>query len=366
MTQKSYPWPGVAAASGVDAGRYTAPEWWGEWATEQLSSGVIVTTPLLRPLAAWNNIGVYYGVDNKLAVTSPANNQITIATGAWQNDGQFGYNDTKLSAIAVTSPAANPRIDRVVIRKNYTSNTYTPTNAAALTVPPYTARITVVSGAEAVGPVAPTLIQDTARNPAGAFGTDGTWDIPLAQYEISVGGVISGLTDEREWVDAETKTLWIPPNGGYNDTDNTDIERGSTGQVAVGTDGGGEWGYFLIVTKAGRVWGDFIIPEDFLDDMTIMPVLRFQTGAGAYEFIHTADYGSCGQAAATHTDSIDDAENPGTNYLNQCWASNQLTLTSPATGDIVTLTYQRDNTGDAFNADFAVVGWVVEYLGWRR
>lgn len=366
MTQKSYPWPGVAPGSGDDAGRYTAPEWWGEWATEQLTSGVIVTSPLLRVDSTFTNVGVHYAVGNRLAVTSPGNNQITVATGAWTNDGQFGYNDTAISAIAITSPAANPRIDRVVVRKNYTGNTYTPTNAASETVGPYTARITIISGSEAGSPVAPSLIQDTARNASGAFGVDGTWDIPLAQYQISTGGVISNLTDEREWVDAETKSLWIPPNGGYNDTDGTDIERGSTGAAAVGGVAGGDRGYFLVNNKASRVWGDFYVPNDFLDDMTVQPVLVFLAGSGVYDFIHEADYGSCGQAINTHTDSIDDQENPGTTNENTCWSSNQLTLSTPVVGDIVTLTYQRDNASDAFDSDFALKGWIVEYLGWRR
>lgn len=354
MTEYALPMPGTSIG---DAGPYAvggsgAPGWWDKWGVEARAGGRLVQT-------ARAGIGVFYAVDDQLECTIAADTiSIDVDAGAAFVDGAFYWNDT--DPVNVPIPAAgagDDRIDLVVVRKNFQSLvTYTP-GGGAPTVEPRTARITVIRGVEAGAPVAPTVTQDTTRTTY--------WDIPLCSIQVDDAGALTNLTDLREYVDAETKSFWVTPNGGYNDTDNTDIERGSTGQTAIGTDGGGEWGYFLIVSKAGRVWGDFYVPQDFIGSMTVMPVLRFQTGAGTYEFIHIADYGSCGQAQNTHTDSIDDVESPGTNFVNQCWSSNQLTLTTPVIGDIVTLTYQRDNAADAYDADFAVVGWIIEYLGWK-
>jgi hypothetical protein len=313
MTEYSLPFPGTTIG---DAGPYAVGGaavigWWDKAALADRAGGRLTQTTLA-------DIGVYYSVDDQLECTVSADTtSIDVDTGASLVDGTLHYNDTDPVNVPIPVAAAGlDRIDLVVVRKNYDAiTTYTP-GGGAPTVGPRECRITVIRGVENAGsPVAPTVTQDTTRATY--------WDIPLCTIQVDDVNALTDLTDLREYVDAETKTFWVSPNGGYNDTDNTDIERGSTGQTAIGTDAGGEWGYFLIVSKAGRVWGDFYIPNDFLKDMTIMPVLRFETGSGTYEFIHTADYGSCGQAQNTHTDSIDDVENPGTNFLNQCLSSKQ-------------------------------------------
>jgi len=363
MTQKSYPWPGVSPASGADAGRYTAPEWWGEWAAEQLSSGIVVTSPLLRTDPTFTNIGVHYSVANRLAVTSPANNQITIATGAWKNDGQFGYNDTALAAIAITSPAANPRIDRVVIRKNFTGNTYTPTNAAALTVPPYTARITVISGAEAGAPVAPSLVQDTARNPAGAFGTDGTWDIPLAQYEISVGGVISSLTDEREWIDAQQIDCFVPALVGRNSTDGTDIALDAN-QAAAGA-------LHTIPLPDNKVsWADgsFIVPANFFSDLTVKTVVWKAAAASTTQVYANTSimHGACGEVYNAHNPVTVIGQHAMVDTDRNC--IDELSLPDATVGDLANIQFGRNATNvlDTVGATVYVLGFVYSYLGWKR
>ena len=360
MTQKSYPWPGVAPGSGADAGRYTAPEWWGEWATEQLTSGVIVTSPLLRPSAVFTNVGVHYAVANQLAVTSPANNQVTIATGAWTNDGQFGYNDTALSAIAVTSPAANPRIDRVIIRKNYTGNTYTPTNAAALTVPPYTARVTVVSGAEAVGPTAPALIQDTARNPAGAFGTDGTWDIPLAQYEISVGGVISSLTDEREWVDMEIKSVLVVADYGRNVTDGAYLD-GYVGGV------GSAFGLDFVDAKNCQAYGHWVIPPDYISTLTSTALYHPPLTGGDMVCQNWIYRGVCGGSPAADSNTSAQQTIAVAQFVYECLLETAEPANTAIGDFLVLLANRRGDLGaDTVANSVEFVGWEINYLGWKR
>jgi len=200
-TQFSFPQAGLQPADGIDCGAYTANEYKAMYIAYMRSGGMIRTGAALPGLPAtplYPNVGVFYVCPDRLAVTSSGAAVISIATGAYICDGAFGYNDTAIVDTAVTLPAANPRIDRVVIRQNYTAADYTSVNVPALVVPANTARLCVISGAEAGAPVPLALTQDQDRLTY--------WDIPLFQYQIAnATGVISGLTDEREWVDAETK-----------------------------------------------------------------------------------------------------------------------------------------------------------------
>lgn len=358
MTQKSLYWPGVAPGSGADAGRYTAAEFWSTLASIGRTSGVIITSPLLRTVTAWTNIGVFYGVGNRLAVTSSGNNKITVATGSWMADGQPGYNDTEITDIAITSPAANPRIDRVIVRKNYTGNIYTPTNAASETVGPYTARITIISGAEAGSPVAPSLVQDTARNPAGVFGTAGTWDIPLAQYQISTGGVISDLTDEREWVDAALKRVIVPVLAGWNSTDGTGIAIATenlTISPAINLpDNKLAWGY-----------GRWVIPPDFIDTMTVNAAFIPLASGNLRE---SANYslGACGEALNTHTGSLAATTESVNSAVINCVG--EMSIANATPGDFLSLIFTRvgNDALDTIGADSRLMGWIVEYMGWKQ
>ena len=202
--QKSYPWGYLLGPDSLVG--YTAKEWAAIYAALARAGGMIVDSGI-RTLASVANIGVFYSVANRLAVTSTGSNDILVDTGAALVGGTFFRNPTAFgTANNIVSPAANPRIDRVVVRTNYSAAAYAPTNDATgdFAVPAYTSRITIISGAEAAGPVAPSLTQDTARATY--------WDIPLYQYQISTLGVITALTDEREW--ADEGPLWQYRQGG--------------------------------------------------------------------------------------------------------------------------------------------------------
>lgn len=83
------------------------------------------------------------------------------------------YANSAAVNVAIPTPAAATRIDRIVLRASY----------AAQTV-----RITRIAGVEGSG-VAPNMTQS-----AGV-----TWDIPLATVSITTGGVVT-VTDAREWL----------------------------------------------------------------------------------------------------------------------------------------------------------------------
>jgi hypothetical protein len=103
---------------------------------------------------------------NLLAVTG-ATSPVSVNTGwAWVN-GKL-YKNTAAVTVAVPTPAVSTRIDRIVLRANYTAKTVT---------------IQRLAGVE--GGAAPALTQ-----------TDGTtWEYSLAQASITTGGVIT-LTAE--------------------------------------------------------------------------------------------------------------------------------------------------------------------------
>jgi hypothetical protein len=113
--------------------------------------------------------GIYRGVMNELAVSGAAS-PVSVNSGAATVAGFYYKNDAAVN-VAVATPAANTRIDRVVLRAVYGVTR--------------TVRITLITGVEGLG-TPPALTQSDGA----------TWDIPLAQVSITTGGVIT-VTDER-------------------------------------------------------------------------------------------------------------------------------------------------------------------------
>jgi len=111
------------------------------------------------------------GVLNELAV-SGTTSPISIASGvAWVFGGW--YQNDAATTQAVSTPATNPRIDRMILRFDSTAQTI---------------RLALLAGTPAVSPTAPTLTQ-----------TASTFEVSLAQVRITTGGVIT-VTDERGFV----------------------------------------------------------------------------------------------------------------------------------------------------------------------
>jgi len=73
---------------------------------------------------------------------------------------------------------ANPRVDRIVLRLDPVANTVT---------------LTRLPGTAAASPSAPALTQIN----------DGVWDLPLWRFTVpaSSGSPLTGLVDERQWID---------------------------------------------------------------------------------------------------------------------------------------------------------------------
>ncbi len=157
MAETSRPWSGTVTG---DAGPYSDDQWTDVWKT------------LLGPDVATD--GVFWDQLNELVLGGLAATPISIGTGRALVDGSWYQTDAALS-FAIGSPAVNPRIDRIVLRKDWALQTI---------------RAAVITGAEAAPPVPPAITQ-----------IDGTtWDLPLWQIHITTGGVITIYADEREWI----------------------------------------------------------------------------------------------------------------------------------------------------------------------
>lgn len=157
MAELSRPWSGIVTG---DAGPYSDDQWTDVWKT--LTAHVVASQ------------GVFIDQLNDLNLSGLAATPITIETGRALVDGSWYESNTSVS-VAVPTPGANPRVDRIVLRKDWVLQTI---------------RITRIAGAEAATPVPPALVQ-----------VDGTtWDLPLWQVFITVGGVISIWRDERAFI----------------------------------------------------------------------------------------------------------------------------------------------------------------------
>ena len=118
------------------------------------------------------NVGVVPGMLNNLIVTTTGNNNLTINTGYAVVDGTIYKNSASL-AITSSSPAVGTTGRMVVLQKLWNVQTV---------------RLAIISSADGTATI-PTVTQ-----------TDGTtWEIPIASFTITTGGVIGALTDLREF-----------------------------------------------------------------------------------------------------------------------------------------------------------------------
>lgn len=161
MTERSRFWDGTTLGDASEA-PYSASEF------SQVMLGMLAqnnTSPWQRSFVG---MGAGYGVGS-LLVTGTAT-PVSIAAGTAVVAGMWYENDGA-TTLAVSTPGANPRRDRVVLRADWASQTI---------------RLALLAGAEAATPTAPALTQ--------TFGT--TWEVSLATVYITTGGVIT-VTDER-------------------------------------------------------------------------------------------------------------------------------------------------------------------------
>ncbi len=155
MTETSFYWNGLVTGDAILA-PYTSDRYHNIW--QVLFTGNDA------------NEGIINNFLNELEVEGITGG-VKVKTGVALVDGLFYENNSALS-FEIAEPVTNPRIDRVVIRKNWGTQRV---------------RATIITGTENAFPTAPAIIQTDLAE----------WDIPLAQFLITTSGTIT-VTDERE------------------------------------------------------------------------------------------------------------------------------------------------------------------------
>lgn len=138
-----------------------------------------------RFAAGWAPSGV---VDSPAASVSAGSFGLTasgltlsLAVGrAWVRGGGYELSAAPKSISVTVNATGNPRVDRLVIRRDLSAKTIAPV---------------IIQGTPASSPVAPAVTQVET----------GQWDLPLFQFRVpaSSGTTLTNFVDERAWVDAE-------------------------------------------------------------------------------------------------------------------------------------------------------------------
>lgn len=273
--------------------------------------------------------GVLKGVLNALAVTGAAT-PIQIDTGAAIVKGKF-YKNTAAVSKVIASPAGATRYDRVVLQSDWTTQTV---------------RIAVLTGVEGAG-VPPAVTQ-----------TDGTtWEITLATFSITTGGVIT-MTDARTYchfsteigagqIENRTRQFLLQAVGAYNSTDGIDLVASQPG-----------WN--MTDAKGTICTGWLRVPSDYVSGLTITPIVE-ALGAGNIYTVGSVRYGAVGESYNTHSDSK--AGGVEAVVANQIKACTAITPANVAAGDYLHIIFNRDGTQvtDTLNQELYFKGWLVSY-----
>lgn len=301
--------------------------------------------------------GVNFGVWNELAVSGVAT-PLSVASGAGVCYGRY-WNSSAVN-LTVTTPTVGTTGGRVVLRATWATNTI---------------RLAVKMSADGNATI-PALTQTAGT----------TWEISLATFLITTGGVIT-VTDDRTFrkptgrladgdiddaamlangvitgakiasgtvvpgnIADRTRKLLVPVVGGMDVTNGTDYHIST------------EAGFLLLDTVTSRAIGMFAVPADYSSGMTIKPVLRSAGSTGDINLYANAYFGAIGE------DYDDDNITYGPSAVSisaygELLTPVTLTMTGVAAGDIVTLRVQRygGDASDTLGSNISLYGWLVEY-----
>ena len=173
------------------------------------------------------NRGVLVRQGNELDPSSTGNNNIRVAIGRAVVDGTLYENDAILDIVTV-SPAIGTTGRRCVLQKDW----------AARTV-----RAAIITSADGVGAI-PALTQN-----------DGTlWEISIASFTITTGGVIGALTDTREVSGASQPTRLVLKLG--DQTYSSDIVLRDDTDLFAHIGPNETWAFELFLICGGPTAGD--------------------------------------------------------------------------------------------------------------
>lgn len=162
MTERSKFWDGTSTGDATEAPYDAATEF--SAVMRSLGGGGGITT---------HQGGVFRGELNELLVSGVAT-PITVSTGRALVYGTWYEADANVTVAISTPTAGNSRLDRIVLRKDWSDQTV---------------RVTRIGGTQAVSPVAPVLVQAAGN----------AWDLPLALVlTLDTGQIL--VFDERRFL----------------------------------------------------------------------------------------------------------------------------------------------------------------------
>jgi len=165
--------------------------WWttggaGDGAATYTRADLSIVAKVLGACSSWEGVAPKYL--STLTATSPAINTLRVQAGGALVDGRPYYNSANLDVtIPSASGAGNTRIDRVVLRANWTAQTV---------------RLTRIAGTDATSPTAPALTQTSGA----------TYDIALFQVLVNTSGTCT-VTDERTMAGEQFAITYVMGDG---------------------------------------------------------------------------------------------------------------------------------------------------------
>jgi len=282
--------------------------------------------------------GVLKGESNELAVTGAAS-PLAVNTGSAIVYGFF-YENTASVNLTVTTPVVGTTGGHVILRVNW----------AAQTV-----RLVAVRNTDGVAAI-PSLTQTAGT----------TWEIRLATFTITTGGVIT-LTDARTYCHFSTEIIAAM----IQDSTITPAKLANRSRTFLvqpfrKTNIVGDQALFAGVIQADAVattaYGWFKVPDDFSSGMSVAAILIHETtGSKNAYVIMNVYYGAVAEAWDTHQHSGSYAAIAITHKLHNSICSTN--LTNVAVGDIVHIEFDRDasNALDTVNGVTYLVGFLVTY-----
>lgn len=335
MTQRSLFWDGTVG----DGGPYTQQHFHDYFFRVLLNGD--------------GNRGVLRNWENELLV-SGTSSPVNVATGAAIVYGGFYETDAAVTVNIPTPSSGNSRYDRVVVRRNWSSQT---------------TRISRISGVAAAAPAIPALTQSP-----GAI-----YDIPLATVLITDAGIVT-VTDAREFctfctewpadiVDTADYTAGavttdkVPDRTRYELKDAGQIEPDSA--LPATWTAGASYDYWSFADAAtNAVWVCFMYPVSLVGTSFALYVWSIPdvNGAGGGAETCTWNYNAY-RIAEGSTSSFAGSITPDQQArVNTTVYRDALHAAVPLVGsDFVLLKLSRDGTIDSYNSAMRLLGVEMEW-----
>lgn len=295
---------------------------------------------------------------NELECADNGTNAVTVDTGAGMVNGHALISSEQETFAIPAGPAAG-RTDRVVMVENNTNTVVTQTTAGRPLlfpndlseytgtpgVPPYSARLAIVRGADGAG--TPAIDQ-----------TNNLYMVELYRYDIENTPTISNATDYRDFCHFSgtigERSFFVQAVGGLNETDNTDLEFYTAADPSTG------YGLVLPDSKTATALGHFSLPADYASNMTVEPCLLSES-SGNVVCVNILNYGADGENVQTHVDTSGPSAVAIVSQKRNLVQS--VSVTSAAAGDMISIIFTRSgaDASDTVNDEVRISGWLVEY-----